>query len=300
MRRHIANAARLAASGALCVAAPAFAFDDAQPVPASDEATLGSAEPGRRAENRTLREFTPDRPDVSESPFTVDAGHIQIETTLFGYTRSRRDAAGVVTDSYEFATSNMRIGVAENLEVQVGWQPYGIVAPRGPTVASRGIGSVTLRAKYNLWGNDGLANPGDTAFALLPYVTLPTDRGNGVGDSEVAFGLIVPLGIELGGGFGLGINAAANFTRKDAREPFDASVLTAASLGFGLTERLGSYAEATWEFSRGGPDGGDVVTLNTGLTFRIAENVQLDAGINVGVTRAADPIAPFIGFAARF
>jgi hypothetical protein len=31
-----------------------------------------------------LRDLTTDRPYISESPFTVDAGHIQIESNLFG------------------------------------------------------------------------------------------------------------------------------------------------------------------------------------------------------------------------
>jgi hypothetical protein len=39
--------------------------------------------------DRLLRDLTTDRPDVTESPFTVDAGRIQAETNLFGYARSR-------------------------------------------------------------------------------------------------------------------------------------------------------------------------------------------------------------------
>jgi hypothetical protein len=265
----------------------------AVPALAQDEAVVAeSAAPD-------LRDLTTDRPDVTESPYTVDAGHIQIESTLFGYTRSRSDAAGVVTDSFEIATTNLRIGLTENLEVDVVWQPYGIADRRGEGGAARGIGSVDLRAKLNLWGNDGPAKPGDTALALLPYVTLPTDGDNGIGESEVAFGLIVPLAIELGGGFGLGLNAAANFTRPANDPTYDAAVLTSASLAYEWTGRLGTYAEVVWEFSRAGPEG-DVVTLDTGLTYAISENWQLDAGINIGVTRAADPIAPFIGISARF
>ncbi|WP_162290933.1 transporter [Erythrobacter colymbi] len=245
-----------------------------------------------------LRDLTTDRPDVTESPFTVDAGHIQIETTLFGYTRSRADSAGVVTDGYEFATTNLRVGVADNLEFDFVWQPYGVADPRGGGRADRGIGSVDLRAKLNLWGNDGAAKAGDTALALLPYVTLPTDRGNGIGNREVAFGLIVPLAIELGGGFGLGLNGAANFSREDGGRAYNASVLTSASLAWEWNERLGSYAEVVWEFSRRGE--GDVVTLDTGFTYALGANWQLDAGVNIGASRAADAIAPFVGVSARF
>jgi hypothetical protein len=266
------------------MAAPALGQDEVL--------AAGSAAPG-------LRDLTTDRPDVTESPFTVDAGHIQIESTLFGYSRSRADAAGVVTDTYEIATTNLRIGLTDNLEVDVVWQPYGIADRHADGSTARGIGSVDLRAKLNLWGNDGLAKPGDTALALLPYVTLPTDGDNGIGESEVAFGLIVPLAVELGDGFGLGLNAAANFTRSADDPTYDAAVLTSASLAYEWTRRLGTYAEVVWEFSRAGPEG-DVVTLDTGFTYAISANWQLDTGINIGVTRSADPIAPFIGISARF
>jgi len=288
MLRTLALPALSASCCALFVTAPAAAAEeDPEPVAVGTDEASG------------LRELTTDRPDVTESPFTVDAGHIQIETTLLGYTRSRRDASGRVTDSYEFATSNLRIGLTDRIEVDVVWQPYGIADQRGGGPVSRGIGSVDLRMKLNLWGNDGPSAPGDTALAVLPYVTLPTDGDNGIGESEVAFGLIVPLAIELGGGFGLGLNAAANFTRAPDDPTYDAAVLTSASLGYAWTDRLGTYAEAVWEFSRA-PGEGDVVTLDTGFTYALGENWQFDAGINIGVTRAADPVAPFIGITARF
>lgn len=270
------------------VAAPAAAQDD----DAQDDAIIFADTPD------SLRAFTTDRPDVTESPFTIDAGHVQIETTLLGYTRSRRDAAGVLTDTYEFGTTNLRVGVTDRFELDLVWQPYGIVDPRGAGTTQRGIGSVDLRAKFNLWGNDGLAQPGDTALALLPYVTLPTDDANGVGATEMAFGLIVPFGIELGDGFGLGLNAAANFTRENSAGRYDAAILTSASLSYEWNDTLGSYAEVVWEFSRGTQ--GDIVTLDTGVTWALAEDLQFDVGINIGASRAADPIAPFLGISARF
>lgn len=251
------------------------------------------------AQHSDLRDLTTDRPDTTESPFTVDAGHIQFESTLFGHARSRPDADGIVTDSYEFGTTNLRVGVTDRFEVNVVWQPYGIVDRLDGGPSDRGIGSVDLRAKLNLWGNDGPARPGDTALALLPFVTLPTDRNNGIGARYVEFGMIVPLAIDLGDGLGLGVNGAVNFTRDGDDRTYDASVLTSASLAYGWTETLGSYAEVVWEFSRGDPLG-DIVSLNTGLTFALDENWQLDLGVNAGATRAADRISSFLGISARF
>jgi len=79
--------------------------------------------------DRLLRDLTTDRPDITESPFTLDAGRVQVETNLFGYTRSRRDVEGTVTDSYDFLITNVRIGLTYRSEITVAFQPYGIVRP---------------------------------------------------------------------------------------------------------------------------------------------------------------------------
>lgn len=74
--------------------------------------------------DRLLRDMTTDPPDTTESPFTVDAGHVQVEVSLFGYSRSRPDD-GAITDSYEFATTNIRIGLTNETEINFVWQPDG-------------------------------------------------------------------------------------------------------------------------------------------------------------------------------
>ena len=158
-----------------------------------------------------MRDMATDRPDTTETPFTVDAGHVQIETTVFGYTRSRPDADGAVTDSYEFANTNIRIGLTNSAEINVVWQPYGLARTRAnnaPTLRQTGIGSVDIRGKLNLWGNDDFAAAG-SALGLLPFVTLPTDDDNGISAADVEGGMIVPLALALPHGFGLGINGGA-------------------------------------------------------------------------------------------
>src|ERR1051325_1682105 len=38
-----------------------------------------------------LREMSTDRPDATESPFTIDAGRAQLESDFLSYTRNRLD-----------------------------------------------------------------------------------------------------------------------------------------------------------------------------------------------------------------
>src|SRR5688572_8466426 len=71
--------------------------------------------------DRLLRDLTTDRPDITESPFTVDAGHVQFESTLVGFSRSPRDSSGAVGDATEVGTTNIRIGLTNNTEAGVIW-----------------------------------------------------------------------------------------------------------------------------------------------------------------------------------
>jgi hypothetical protein len=275
---------------------------------ASDWATSGS--PGKAQYNlfnptpdRLLRDLSTDRPDTTESPFTVDAGRVQIETNLFGYTRSRPDADGTVTDSYEFATTNIRIGLTHASEINVVLQPYGIVRarPLDPLLATRmsGVGGIDLRGKFNLWGNDTFEQPGATALALLPFVTLPTDRGNGISPDGVEGGLIVPFAVKLSDKFGLGLNAGVHVVRNTDIPGHHTEYLASAALSYEWTDRLSSYYEIAARFNTDNPLG-DVAVLATGLTYKIHKSLQLDGGIKFGATKAAERVSPFVGVSARY
>jgi outer membrane putative beta-barrel porin/alpha-amylase len=248
-----------------------------------------------------LRELTTDRPDITESPFTVDAGHVQFESTIFGFTRSGRDVGGAVSESYEIGTTNIRIGLTNDIEAGLVWQPYGVVRTHGGPegrVRQSGIGGLELRGKVNLWGNDTFDKTGSAA-ALLPFVAFPTDRRNGVSPEFAEGGLIVPLSLKLPDKFELATNVGVVWTRADAADDYHAEYLASASLSYEWTEKIGTYYEVAGRFNTGDPRG-DAVVLGTGITYQLGKNVQLDAGANFGVTSAADRFNPFVGIAVRF
>jgi hypothetical protein len=253
--------------------------------------------------DRLLRDLTTDRPDTTESPFTVDAGRIQLETTLFGYARSRPDEGGTITDTYEVGTTNVRIGLTSNWEFDIVWQPYGAVRTRQINPANvfhqSGIGGIDLRTKVNFWGNDTFEKPGATALGLLPFITLPTDRHNGISPEFVEGGLILPFAVKLSDKSSLGLNAGVNWLRDDRLAGYHAEYLSSASLSYDWTENFSTYYEVAARFHTQ-DDRGEVVVLGTGLTYKLRKNVQLDAGVNVGVTPASDRINPFVGVSTRF
>src|SRR3954468_7562387 len=127
-----------------------------------------------------MREMETDRPDKTESPITVDAGHYQLEMDLATYTADRSKHEKV--DAWGIAPVNLKIGVFSNLDLQLVVETYNVEETTdrdtGHTKRASGFGDTTMRAKYNFWGNDG----GPTAFAVMPFLKLPTashDLGNG-------------------------------------------------------------------------------------------------------------------------
>lgn len=248
-----------------------------------------------------LREMTTDRPDATESPFTVDAGRIQVETNIAGYSRFR-EVGGATVETYEFGTTNVRFGLTPNLEAGFVWQPYGVVRTKQsgvPTLRQSGIGGFELRGKYNLWGNDIFDKAGATALALLPFISFPTDDGNGISPTFAEGGIIVPFAIQLSEKFALALNGGAAWIRDDAGSGYRPEYLASVSLAYEWNDAIGTYYELAARFHTDDPRG-DAVIFGTGVTYSLGKNVQLDAGVNFGLTSAADRINPFVGLSTRF
>ena len=137
-----------------------------------------------------MRDLSPDRPDVTESPYTVDAGHYQLEMDFANFTYNKTD--GTTTKTWDVGDFNFKAGLLNNVDVQFVYDNYLNVQTKdnsGKSTTQSGFGDFTTRLKINLWGDDG----GTTAFALLPYVTFPTGT-DGLGNGAVEGGVIFPAG----------------------------------------------------------------------------------------------------------
>jgi hypothetical protein len=243
-----------------------------------------------------LRDFATDRPDKTESPYTVDRGRFQIEADLANMTRDRED--GVRATDLLLGAMNLKFGVAHRADVQVIVAPSVRRTVRNRATSAResasGVGDVTVRLKRNLWGDDG----GRTAFALMPYVTLPT-AADGLGADRAEFGLIAPLAVALSEDFSLGLMTEVDVVGRETGPGRVASFVNSATVGARVTERLGAYAEL-WTERSAERSSRWAATGDLGVTYLVADDFQLDAGANIGLTRAADDLNLFVGVSRRF
>jgi hypothetical protein len=243
-----------------------------------------------------LRELSPDRPDKTESPYTVDAGHFQLEMDFANYTCHNSD--DTTAKAWNVAPFNVKAGLFNNVDVQFVFDDYehirtGDRSAETSTTQS-GIGDFTTRLKINLWGDDG----GKTAFALLPFVKFPTST-DGLGNNAVEGGVIFPLAVKLPADFDLGLETAVSCLRDNRDNNFHADFINSITLDHGIIGKLSGYLEFFSDISTES-HAGWIGTVDTGLEFLVTKNVQLDCGCNFGVTRAAENFNPFAGITVRF
>lgn len=267
----------------------------AEESPKADKSKYHLLNPTPRA---LLRELSTDRPDKTESAYTVDAGHIQIEMDFFQYARDKEKSGRVATkvDAWAFAPINFKVGLLNNVDLQTVIESYHhVTVTEGSTkFKQKGFGDLTARLKVNLWGNDG----GKTALALMPYLKLPTNQDN-LGNDDVEGGLIVPLAVALPAGFGLGLMTQLDIVRDGGDDGYHPEFVNSITLSRALVGNLGGYLEF-WSSTSTERGSSWIGTFDAGLTYGLTDNIQLDAGLNVGLTKSADDLNPFVGLSIRF
>ncbi len=246
-----------------------------------------------------MREMSTDRPDKTESPYTVDAGRFQIEMDLATYSYDKHNTArdGTIVRTWNVAPANFKVGLLNNVDAQFIVQPHTYVHTSDPAAGvsrQRGFNDFLTRVKFNLWGND----EGQTAFALMPYAKFPTSQDR-LGNRSVEGGLIAPFAMELPAGWSMGLMPQIDIVRNTARSGHHAEFVHTITFGHDIVGKLAGYMEffSSVSTERGAPWVG---TVDFGFTYGLSENVQLDGGLNIGVTRSAEDWNPFVGITWRF
>ncbi len=230
------------------------------------------------------RPLSADRPDATESPHTVDPGVFQVELSFVEYSSVRED--GERHRGLSVAPVLLKMGLTRSTDLHVGLEPL-LHTENGQS--QTGIGNLTLRLKHNLLGNDD----GRVAIAVMPVVELPTGDDDLVSD-EVSFGFVVPVGIDLGGGWGLGVQGEFSFFDEEGKR--EEAFTHTAVLGRELSERVGAFVEYIGEHDL---DGDYSPYLSGGATYLLRRDLQLDAGFVVGLDGHED-VRVFAGVSFRF
>lgn len=245
------------------------------------------------------RPMNPERPTKTDGATTVDAGHVLIETSFINQVRDKDCGGGncVRTSEWDaFVPTAFRVGLTQSTEVQFIVSPYQHVATRDDAAGKQsatGFGDTVVRLKHNFWGDDS----GDTALAVIPFIKLPTNE-HGLGNNDVEGGVELPFSINFDGGWNLNPMTQVNFLMSPDGSGYFLQYVNSVAFTKNFTERFSGYTELY--SSRADTGGGWQNTLDFGVVYALTDNVTVDTGVNIGVTKAADDLNWFLGGSFRF
>lgn len=264
----------------LMAAAAAFATQAAPADGAGPQAGYGIGNP---VPDELLRPLSPDRPNATESPQTVDAGRLQFEVSFGDWSRERRD------DTVIGLQTIAKVGLTGDSDLQLIFDAF-TTTDNAAGGDEDGFGDVIVRYKKNLWGNDGES---DSALALLPFVKIPT--GTDLSNDEVEGGFAVPYSTSLTDTIGLGLMGQVNASYDGADDEHDLGFLHTAALGFSHGGGTSTYVE----YAGFAIDDVYDASLNAGALYQPSRDLMFDAGVRLGVTDDASDLGVFVGFTYR-
>ena len=242
-----------------------------------------------------LRELQPDRPGVTESPFTVDAGHAQVEVDAFRLSNSGRDEEQRTRD-WHLAYAMLKFGLSRRTDIQAELPLYSNTKQR-PADAEQwqerhaGFGDIALRVKHNFIGDD---QQGHFAMSVIGYVRLPT--GGAVGKGAAEYGVVLPVDVELGENFNLEAQLESDLSYDREQGQRYARLQPSMALEWDVTKRLGLLTEGfmRWNsLSHSWQSGANIAPF-----FKITRNFELDAGTQLALDRRSEH-EYFVGFTLR-
>lgn len=228
-----------------------------------------------------LRELSTDRPDTTESPFTVDAGHFQVEMELAAWSFDgghREMSLGEI---------NWKLGLDSSTDLQIVTPAYTWIRH-----GKEGWGDMQIRLKRNLWGNDG----GNTALAVMPFIQLPTAEDD-LGSDHVEGGIIVPFAFDAGGGWGMGLQVEVD--RVYGEQSYHWEGLFSVTASHAVSEDRNVFFELVSLFREGNERESEYY-FNTGLTWLVNPSLQLDGGVRLGLNDESTDCTPFVGLSRKF
>lgn len=238
-----------------------------------------------------MKEMETDRPDVTESAYTVEAGHFQVESDLYRHVRNTSDGIRSIQNSYHVA--NYKLGLSAKTDIQLVVPTFVNNTERdvqtGKLLTKKsGIDDITLRFKYNLWGSGG----GKTALAVLPFISFPTSSFENNG---VQGGITFPFAAEITSEVKFGSQVSASFVKEEDNKYYN-ELLYSFTFGRSLFKQVDGFVEGYTTYSTYTKKAD--FFANGGLVFSVNSNLNIDAGINYGLNKGADKVY-FIGFSFR-
>jgi hypothetical protein len=187
--------------------------------------------------------------------------------------------------------------MTNRLHIEVGIPPHirSRVREEGARETVSGFGDFSLAAKYRLTSEDAAIQ-----LALRPSVKLPTAKRS-LGNAKVEGGIIVPIeyqfpNSELSVAFSPELDVLADSDGSG----YHLAWAQVAGLAIPVSSRISVSAEVSTAWDRDPVGTVRQYAVAGSAAYLLSNDVQLDAGINLGLNRSTADLELYYGAAFRF
>lgn len=224
----------------------------------------------QETKKKKLRQLSPDRPEQTQSPNTIDAGHFQVETDLANNTFNYKDAPN--SSTLQFLNFNAKVGIQKNMDVQILSNAFSFTTYTKHAKPDTGyaLPNLTFRYKLNLFGNDS----GNTAVAIMPFIN--TSNFFYQKPQAKTGGIFIVAGRTINDKYSL--SYTGGFT-SFALNPFfkQYELFSAFSLVYPLSKTINQFVELSERYNKYA-DVKNNYSFDTGFTYTPTQNNQFDMG----------------------
>ena len=248
---------------------------------------------------------------TGQTPITLDAGHFLIDVDVLNFGLDNSTLDSVRERSFEIAPFSFKLGLLDKLDATFSFSPYsiekykngrpnqrlpnGVFKKNDPfKFTDKGFGDIEFSLKYNLWGNDD----GDTAFAVAPFLKIPTNQG-GLDNKYFEGGVLLPFTADLPKDWSLDFTTGLEIRHDIEGSGYHAELSNSLGFSHPITSKLDGSVnfnslattdrKEKWKGSVG-----------LGLTYEITRNLLFSSDVDFGVSKAAQDFTASAGFAFRF
>jgi len=236
-----------------------------------------------------------DRPGKATGTCTVVPGHVQLEVGLADW--SLQKDSSVRETSLTIGETVIKFGLTErsNLALTVTAYTRSAVRAGATRMSASGFGDVAVSYKHRITSDDAAV-----AVALLPTVKIPTAKHD-ISNGKVEGGLLVPISYSVpNSALSIGATPEADWVADGDGHGHHAAMVQVVSLGWAATDRLNLAAElwGQWDWDPAGTT--RQYSLDGSMALTLSNDIQLDAGANLGLNRNTPDLEVYAGASIRF
>lgn len=236
-----------------------------------------------------------DRPGKATGTCVVPVGHWQIETGVADW--SEQKSEGERDTSIAIGETTIKYGLTDRSNIEVDVTPWERATSRsaGGRESESGFGDINVLFKQLLTSPDA-----PVQVAALPLVKIPTAR-HALGNGKWEGGLLIPVGYAIPKtNLAIGLTPELDWAADADGKGHHTAMVQVASLGWQATEKLNLSGEiwGAWDWDPSGTT--RQASADGSIAYLLSNDVQLDAGANIGLNRVTPDVELYGGFSVRF